>query len=190
MGLGLDTGTFTGEIKPRVKYDAKAGRLFRVDRIERIDGFASDAVDITDTAQIIVDFPNIRVGWIAYSPQGPIRRLVVLGKEPIPPRPEDKGADGKPAFKQGFEVDIALDNCTSGGNNVARVLGSTANCVIDAMDNLHDAYSAAPESKAGKLPIVKIARVLPIQVGQSINYKPVFEIIGWVDRPAVLAFPA
>jgi hypothetical protein len=191
MALGLSTGSFAGDIKPYVKYDTKAGRLFRVDRIQRNDGsFGSDTVDITNTAQFIVDLSNIRVGWINYTPQGPIRRLVVLGKEPIPPRPEDKGADGKPAFKQGFELDIVLDDCTSGGNNVARVFGSTAICVIDAMDNLHDAHSAAAESKAGKLPIVKIARVSPIKVGQSTNYKPEFAIIGWTDRPAVLASPA
>jgi hypothetical protein len=54
------------------------------------------------------------------------------------------------------------------------------------MDALHDAYSSASESKSGKLPIVKIAGVSPIKSGQSTNYRPVFAIIGWVDRPASL----
>lgn len=188
MGLGLSTGGSGGDIKPFIKYDAKAGRLFRSDRSQQSDGtYASEAVEITNQAQMVFDLANIRVGWINYTTQGPIRRLVVLGKEPIPARPEDKNSEGKPAFKQGFEVDILLNKETNGGNASPRVLGSAAGCVIEAMDTLHDAYSGAAESKAGKLPIVKIAGVSPVKSGQSTNYKPDFSIVGWVDRPASLA---
>lgn len=187
MGLGLSTGSGGGDIKPFIKYDAKAGRLFRADRNQQSDGsYASESVEITNTAQFVMDLANIRVGWINYSAQGPIRRLVVLGKEPIPARPDDKNTDGKPAFKQGFEVDLLLNKETNGGNMSARVLGSAAGCVIEAMDALHDAYSGAAESKAGKLPVVKIAGVSPVKSGQSTNYKPEFAIVGWVDRPAGL----
>jgi hypothetical protein len=187
MALGLSTGSGGGDIKAFIKYDAKAGRLFRADRNQLSDGsYASESVEITNAAQFIMDLANIRVGWINYTSQGPIRRLVILGKEPIPPRPDDKGADGKPAFKQGFEVDVVLNKETNGGNIAARVLGSAAGCVIEAMDALHDAYSGAAESKAGKLPIVKIAGVSPVKSGQSTNYKPNFAIVGWVDRPATL----
>lgn len=190
MGLGLSTGGSGGDIKPFVKYDAKAGRLFRADRIQQPDGtFASDTVEITQTAQFVADLANIRVGWINYTSQGPIRRLVVLGKEAIPPRPDDKNSDGKPAFKQGFELDILLNNEANGGNKAPRVLGSAAGCVIEAMDALHDAFTAAPESKAGKLPIVKISGVQPIKSGQSTNYKPTFAIVNWIDRPASLPMP-
>jgi hypothetical protein len=187
MALGLSISTGGGDIKPYVKYDAKAGRLFRIDRVLQGDGsYASVPAEITNAAQMVVDVTNIRVGWMNYTSQGPIRRLVVLGKEPIPPRPDDKGADGKPVFKQCFEIDLVLDTNTNGGNTSPRVLSSTAGCVIEAMDALHDAYSSASESKSGKLPIVKIAGVSPIKSGQSTNYRPVFAIIGWVDRPASL----
>ena len=190
MGLGLSTGGSGGDIKPFVKYDAKAGRLFRADRIQQPDGtFASDTVEITQVAQFVADLANIRVGWINYTSQGPVRRLVVLGKEAIPPRPDDKNSDGKPAFKQGFELDILLNNEANGGNKAPRVLGSAAGCVIEAMDALHDAYTAAPESKAGKLPIVKITGVQPVKAGQSTNYKPTFAIVNWIDRPAGLPMP-
>lgn len=187
MALGLSTGGSGGDIKPFVKYDAKAGRLFRADRHQQSDGtYASETTEITDAAQMVMDLANIRVGWIHYSSQGPVRRLVVLGKEAIPPRPEDKGADGRPVFKQGFEVDLLLNKEANGGNAAPRVLGSAAGCVIEAMDALHDAYTTATEAKAGKLPIVKIAGVSPVKSGQSTNYKPNFAIVGWIDRPAAL----
>lgn len=187
MGLGLSTGgTGGGEIQPYVNYDAKAGRMFRVDRSQGGDGtWHTDKVEITNTVQMAMDLANIRVGWINYTTQGPVRKLVTLGKEPIPPRPDDRNAEGKPAFKQGFEVQLLLDKPSGGGG--PRVFGSAAGCVIEAMDALHDTFSAAPEAKAGKLPVVKIASVQPVKAGQSTNYKPVFAIVNWIDRPATLA---
>ncbi len=185
MALGLTTSS-GGEIQPYCKYDAKAGRLFRMDRVQHNDGtFSSESYEITNTAQMVMDLANIRVGWINYTSQGPVRRLVVLGQEAIPPRPEDKNTEGKPAFKQGFEVDLLLDKNSGGGG--ARVLGSAAGCVIEAMDALHDAFTAAAESKAGKLPVVKISGVSPVKSGQSTNYKPNFAIVNWIDRPQSLA---
>jgi len=187
MALGLSTGGSSGgEIQPYINYDAKAGRMFRVDRSQQGDGtWATDKIEITNTVQMVMDLANIRVGWINYTTQGPVRKLVVLGQEPIPARPDDKNAEGKPAFKQGFEINLLLDKASGGG--VPRVFGSAAGCVIEAMDALHDAFSSAPESKAGKLPIVKIASVQPVKAGQSTNYKPAFAIVSWIDRPPTLA---
>ena len=187
MALGLTTSS-GGEIQPYCKYDAKAGRLFRADRVQLSDGtFSTETHEITNTAQMVMDLANIRVGWINYTSQGPVRRLVVLGQEAIPPRPEDKDANGKPAFKQGFEVDLLLNKDANGGNPAPRVLGSAAGCVIEAMDALHDAFTNAAESKAGKLPVVKISGVSPVKSGQSTNYKPNFAIVNWIDRPQSLA---
>ncbi len=185
MGLGLTTGGSSGsDIKPYVNYDAKAGRMFRVDRAQMSDGtWATDKVEITNSVQFVADLANIRVGWVNYTTQGPVRRFVTLGKEPIPARPDDKNAEGKPAFKQGFEIDLVLDKASGGG---ARVFGSAAGCVIEAMDALHDTYTGASEAKAGKLPVVKIANVQPVKSGQSTNYKPTFAIVNWIDRPAGL----
>lgn len=186
MGLGLTTGGTGGDIKPYVNYDAKAGRMFRVDRSQQSDGtYATEKTEITNTVQFVADLANIRVGWVNYTTQGPVRRFVTLGQEAIPPRPTDVNAEGKPAFKQGFEIDLLLDKASGGG--APRVFGSAAGCVIEAMDALHDAYGSAPEAKQGKLPVVKIASVAPVKSGQSTNYKPTFQIVSWLDRPAALA---
>ncbi len=187
MGLGLSTtsGGGGGEIQPYINYDAKAGRMFRVDRIQDSSGaWATDKVEITNTVQMVMDIPNTNVGYINYTAQGPVRRFVKWG-EPLPPRPDDKNAEGKPAFKDGFEIQLLLDKASGGG--VPRVFGSAARCVIEAVDSLVDAYKAAPESQVGKLPVVKIAEVQPIKTGQSTNYKPTFVIVNWIDRPAALS---
>lgn len=186
MGLGLSASGGGGDIKPYVNYDAKAGRMFRVDRTQQSDGkYATEKTEITNVVQFVADLASIRVGWVNYTTQGPVRRFVTLGHEPIPPRPEDKNAEGKPAFKQGFEIDLLLNKDAGGGE--PRVFGSAAGCVIEAMDVLHDAYTAAAESKAGKLPVVKITGVVPVKSGQSTNYKPTFAIVNWIDRPAALS---
>lgn len=60
MALGLSTGGGGGDIKPFVKYDAKAGRLFRADRHQQSDGtYASESVEITSVAQMVMDLANI-----------------------------------------------------------------------------------------------------------------------------------
>lgn len=189
MGLGLQTGGAGGDIKPYIKFDARAGRMFRVDRSQNAGGqYESKEVDITKEATFIADLAHIRVGWVNFTAQGPIQRMVVLGKDPIPARPTDINAEGKPAFKQGFEIDVLLSKEAGGGP--ARKLGSSAGCVIESMDALHDAYTSAPESKTGKLPVVRLADAKAVKAGQSTNYKPIFEIVNWLERPAGLPVPA
>jgi hypothetical protein len=184
MALGL-ASSGGGDIKPYIAFNAKAGRMYRIDRTQGADGkFVSEEHEITDKAQFAADLANIRVGWISFGAQGPTRRMVVLGKEAIPARPDDKDAEGKFAFKQAFEIDLVLNKESGGGP--ARIFGSSAAAVIDAMDELHDAYTAAPESKSGKLPVVKIASVLPVKSPYGTNYKPQFAIVAWVARPAAL----
>ncbi len=185
MALGLTSGGGSGDIKPFIKYDARAGRMFRVDRVQNGDGsYSSQDHDITNGCTFIADMANIKVGWVHYSSQGPVKRFVVLGQEAIPARPEDKGPDGKPVFKQGFEITVQLSKGCGGGP--VREFGSAAGCVIQAVDALHDAYTTAPESKQGKLPIVTMTATTGVKSGQSTNYQPTFQITGWVDRPETL----
>ena len=188
MALGLSTvgGGDGGGIKPYISFNAKAGRMYRIDRVQGSDGnFSSEEHEITDIVQFVADLANIRVGWMHFSSQGPVRRMVTLGKEPIPARPEEKDEKGKYVFKQSFEIDLLLNKDSGGGP--ARIFSSSAAMVIDAMDKLHDTYSGTPEAKAGKLPVVKVASVTPIKSAHGTNYQPTFQIVSWVDRPAALA---
>lgn len=188
MGLGLTTGGAGGDIKPFIKFDARAGRMFRVDRKQNGSGqYESSDVDITKDCTFIADLAFVRVGWVNYTTQGPVKQMVVLGRDLIPARPEGTNAEGKPAFRQGFEMDVLLSKAFGGAP--PRVFGSAAGCVIEATDALHNAYAAAPESKAGKLPVVKLVDTISVKSGQSTNYKPIFEITGWKDRPPEMPAP-
>ncbi len=173
MSLGLPKNA-SGDFKPFVKYDARAGRMFRRDRE---DGENTD-VEITQGFAAIFDMPNIEVGWVRFAEGGAPDWSVVKIGQPLPARPS-------PEHKQGFKVDVKLAK-SSGGD--LREFGSSAGCVIGALDTLHDAYSSAAESKAGKLPIVSLAGTSTVKSGQgaktSTNYAPNFVIKSWVDRPA------
>jgi hypothetical protein len=58
FGLNLNAG---GDYLPVLKYDARAGRLFRMDRDE-VSG-EQDPVDITDVFEAAVDFAHGEAGW-------------------------------------------------------------------------------------------------------------------------------
>jgi hypothetical protein len=62
-----------GDFMLIVKYDARAGRVFRLDRVDNGSGYESDAVDITPIFKALADFENIEVGWIKLPP---VRRRI------------------------------------------------------------------------------------------------------------------
>jgi hypothetical protein len=178
--FNLPVSSSSGPSKPYVKYDGRAGRMIRIDRAQNSAGeWSSTDVDITNNAIFVADFANARTGWISY-PKGaaPIKNLVKAGT-PLPPRPADLNAEGKPSFRAGFEFDILLQ-----GETVPRELGSTAQVAIDGFGAAYGAFLAAPEAAVGKLPVLKLAGAKPVKSGQSTNYEPVLEIAGWIDRPS------
>lgn len=175
MGLGLSSNG-GGDFKPICKYDARAGRIFRIDR----NGTESTQVEITANFAAIFDLANIKVGWVLFSEGGaPDWSMVPIG-QPLPARPSKD-------HKQGFRIDLKL--AKSAGGDV-RDFASAAGCVIGAMDGLYDLYRAAPESAQGKLPVVALTGTTVAKSGQSTNYAPIFVIRQWVDRPADLGTPA
>ncbi len=184
MGFGLPSQS-AGSGKPYLKYDGRAGRLHRVDRAQGADGmWTSNEVDITRDAAFVADFANVRIGYINY-PKGaaPQKVMVPFGAQ-LPPRPADLGPDGRPLYRDGFEFDVVLHKSVAGEDNgQAREVSSTAKVAIDGFGEAFDAYKAAPEAKTGKLPVLKLVDTIAVKSGQSTNYRPVFKIMAWVDRP-------
>jgi hypothetical protein len=180
MGLGLSISTEAGDRKPIVKYDARAGRIHRIDRV---DG-ANVPTEITNGFTAVFDLAGIEVGWARWNSGGAPEWAMVKVGQPKPAKPA-------PDFKQTFKLNIKL-NSKIGGD--VREFASSAACVIGAVDKLYDDYLAAPESRAGKLPVVALTGTTMITSGsgaqKSTNYAPVFAITNWLARPADMAATA
>jgi hypothetical protein len=175
----LRVSSSSGEdIQSIIKYDAKAGRFSRIDRV---DG-ASRPFDITNNFCAVFDFENVEVGTIRFSANAaPDFCLVPYGQAP-PPAPT---AD----HKDGFRILLKLHPSIGGD---VREFAATAKSVLNGINDLHDQYLRGTAANPGLLPIVQLQNVeavtTPGPQGKppSTNYQPHFVIIGWCPRPADL----
>ena len=74
--FGFSTEPTSGDFLPIIKYDARAGRFFRIDR----GANGNEPVDITDSFAAVFDFENVEVGWMNFSGPQPDFKLVPMGK--------------------------------------------------------------------------------------------------------------
>jgi hypothetical protein len=169
---------------PVLAFNAKSGRLSLHDRAQDDSGeWSTGRTDVTMAQPAFaVDFGRLEVGWVHFAKnRAPLWAMAFHG-QPEVPEPEPPGINattGKPVrFKAGFRVPVV--GRAIGG---VREFAGNAGVIIAGMNALHDEYEAAPEARAGKLPLVKLVDVQEVQAGQSCSYQPVFEIGGWVDRP-------
>lgn len=168
-----------GEIISHIKYNTKAGRFFRVDRIEDGGQWTKDEVEITSDFIAVFDLENIEVGWIAFTETGPDFRLVRMGDDPGP-RPTDK-------HQEGFRILVKLgEKC--GGTDRVREFSATAGAVKGALSDLHTQYEHGLTQNPGLLPLVKLAKVTKRDTKYGTNFEPVFAIDRWVKRPADLVY--
>lgn len=176
MALGLSNGSSGegGSYLPIVKWDARAGRFFRVDREQGANGWTSNDVDLTmSKPRFAIDFGSIETGYLHFGPAGPDFHLSPLGSA-MPAKPTKE-------HKPGFRVKLA-------GNalNGVREFSSSAKSVLASIDNLHSAFEAAPEAAAGKIPVVELSGSTTIVTngpqGKVTSYSPSFTIVSWTDR--------
>ncbi len=157
-----------------IKYNAQS-------RVVTVGSEDSDSKEYEPTQFVVImDFPGIRVGWISFSPFDDSNLVAVSsldnGVARYPKRPGD-------SYKSGFKIDCKL--AKSLGGEVKDFM-SVSMLVCQAIDTLHDTYLASPERATGKLPVVKIVKTEGVKSEHGVNYKPIFEIISWVKRPADL----
>ena len=178
LGFNFAEGGSSGEIIPIIKFDCRSGRMFRRDRVNGED----NVVDISRTFKAVFDFENIEVGYINFDTgSAPDFQVVRFGQKQ-PDRPSDK-------HKPGVRLLVKLTKELGGD---LRELASTARAFFRGIDELHTAYSAGAAANPGKLPVVVLKDTVAITTGEgarkSRNYSPVFEIVGWVARPADLVY--
>lgn len=173
MALGISTASSNGDIKDRIQYDARAGRFFRIDRVNADGQWTSTAEELPLPLRVVMDLGQIEVGWQLIKPGQVDMQMVRLGEE----RPAKPSAD----HKEGFRVDVYSKALG------VRTFGSTAKTVIGCIDRLHDAYEEQKGAHPGCVPVVAFTSTTPITTGQgaqkSTNYAPVAEIAEWIPRP-------
>ena len=174
MALGFNLGGGGGgNFLPIIKYDARAGRLFRVDSEDGV----KTSVDITRNFKAVFDFDNVETGWIKFAAgSAPEFKMVPLGS--------DEGEKPSDEYKHGLRMCVKL-GAEVGGD--CRELAGTSVAFLGGVDALHDLYVAGVKENAGKLPVVVLDETVPIESGsgskKSTNYRPVFSIAAWVSRP-------
>lgn len=186
MALGFTYSSGGGDFTPIIKYDARAGRIFREDRTQDAGGsWVKDSVDITGQFKAVFDFENIEVGYI-YFPLGAAPDFCVtrLG-DPYPQRPSNN-------HNQGVRFMLKLAKDVTGSAPPVREIAGTSAVFRMGVDELHNAYEAGKAANSGKLPVVTLKTTTPVTSGsgakKSTNYQPVFEIAAWVARPDDLIF--
>jgi len=169
-----------GDIIPIVKYDAKAGRMFRRDRVNG----ENDIVDITRSFKAVFDFENLETGFIDFNtggaPSFALAHIDSKAKVTSPPTP---------GHKPGARLLVKLGK-ECGGD--VRELASTAKAFLRGLDAAHDAYLAGAAANPGKLPVFTLSDTVPITSegggNKTTNYSPVFELVSWAPRPSDLTY--
>src|SRR5215207_8653470 len=129
FGLNLNAG---GDYLPVLKYDARAGRLFRMDRDE-VTG-EQNPVDITEAFEAAVDFAHGEAGWCWFQAgQAPDFVMVPIG-EALPPQPTKN-------HKQGVRLRLLLSSKAAGGKERLRELATTARSALAGLSALHDSWT-------------------------------------------------
>jgi len=173
------------------KYDARAGRIFRVDRLATSNGFEATPVDITATFKAVVDFENVETGWIDF-PVGSAPSFVMIkisdlkAGKPLPDRPS-------PKHKNGIRFLLKLAKIC-GGDRPVREMAGTAKAFVSGVEEVYQEYEREKLKYPGMLPVIVLVgtEVVKSSKGQntSTNYRPKFKIDGWATRPEDLVhFP-
>ena len=140
------------------------------------DGGDPKTLDMT--SGLAVDIANVKFGWLK----------IAIGQRdwqewPSPsqstPKPQEMDVDGKPAYKQGFDV-----NCwTSDGTNAQFSNNSYGTGQFIA--KLYNEAEKHPEFAQGLIPVVAVTTSTPVVVGKGTSYDLGFTIKKWMNKPAL-----
>ena len=184
FGFSTASAASGGDFMPIVKYDSRAGRMFRIDRSDTGQGFQNEPVDITTEFRALADFENVETGWIDFVAGSPPNFVLVSLRDleekrvQLPPKPSERHKNGIR-----FVVKLAK-NC--GGDKPIREIAGNARVFLTGIEAIYTAYKAEKANNPGKLPVIALERTIGVKSGsgerQSTNYQPVFKIVGWSPR--------
>lgn len=162
--MSLYSPPSTGDFLPYLKYNAKAGRCsFKNDEGEK---------ELTNP-EFVADFENVEKAWMFYM-EGQAPDIVKFPDLTAQvPKPSDD-------HKLGIILKVYSKNLFGG----LAEFSSNSMLTCSALNELYEKYDQSKSDNAGKLPVVKFTGATPEKGKYGTNYKPVFEITKWVDRPA------
>jgi len=123
--------------------------------------------------KFVFDYENLETGWM----------LIATGVFEFLPDSGlgQKGSQPTPEHKRGFKatfynktINVAEWSANGAGSNMG-------------LEALYKQVSAQASSNAGKLPVVEYKGSRPEKVGKGTTRIPLFEVTGWVARPAALS---
>jgi hypothetical protein len=178
FGFPVSTGGEGGEFTPVLKYDARAGRFFRVERVNTGNGFENDDVDITQTVKFLADFENVEVGYARFvAGQAPDFHLVPMGSQ-LPAKPSEQHNS-----VVRFMLKLAKE---CGGERPIREISGASKAFRGAIEAVYTQYLAEKSANPDKLPVLVCEKITPVKTGtgtqSSTNYHPTFKIVGWSER--------
>jgi hypothetical protein len=168
---------------PIVKYDARSGRITRVDRVQDETGnFYNEPVDITQTFKALADFENVETGWILFPPSSaPDFKLVPIGSQ-IPQQPT-------PDHKNGVRFMLKLAK-ECGGDKPIREIAGNSKALLGGVEAVYTQYLREKDANPGRLPVITMQKPTPVKsAGGSTNYHPTFKIVGWSERKDLVFVP-
>lgn len=183
--FGFSTEPNSGNFMPIIKYDARSGRMFRVDRVNTGQGFSDNPVDITAQFKAQCDFENLEIGWINFAAgSAPSFTLIKMGAngqldQTLPPKPSAQHKNGL-RFICKLAKEIASDK-------PVREIAGVSKAFLGAIEKVYEQYLSLRHTQPGKLPVLAFDGMpVPVKTGSgeksSTNYHPKFQIIGWAAR--------
>jgi len=171
QGLGFATA---GDFLPYLSFNAKAGKFFlSKDKVQ------TEVINPT----FVVAFDKIKTGWMHFATGQAPQYVWHPSLQQKAPRPELLGADGNPAYKEGFKVEL-FSQANFGG---AVEFSSSSQIVRDALNDLYVSYLSGVAANPGLMPVVTITGTTPVKGKHGTNFKPIWSIIKWAAYPATVA---
>lgn len=146
---------YSGEIKPFIKYNAKAGRWF----------VGEDELSLP--VRLVADFQNLRTGWFRFSEGAAPERVLDPALDNEAPKPGQR-------FKRGFIVTVLSKQ------HGALEFSSASFHTLSAIADVFNEWESGDTTK---LPIIECNGVTAMKDKAGTNYKPNLKIKQLINRP-------
>jgi hypothetical protein len=126
---------------------------------------------------IAIDIANVKFGWLKIAVGMRDWQEWPSPSQPLP-KPTETDSEGKPAYKQGFDVDCWMSDGTKAQ------FSNNSYGTGQFIAKLYNQAESAPEFAQGMVPVVSVTTSTPVVVGKGTSYDLGFAIVKWIAKPA------